>query len=180
MRLLDVFLLHCLASPSPADTPQEIGEIGRNQHAVALRGREKNLVLQKHNSQVTLKEWGLGILRECEPIAEALDAAHGASAYRDALAEALARLEDADATPSARVLHAMARNHDNSFKRFVLIQSTLHKGTLKSLELSREVRERFARLAEESHAKQREYEAADTVDFETFRQQYLAHELLTV
>src|SRR5690606_2435460 len=38
MRFLDVFLLHCLASPSPEDTPREIGQIGRNQHAVALRG----------------------------------------------------------------------------------------------------------------------------------------------
>ena len=180
MRFLDVFLLHCLASASPEDTPREIGQIGRNQHAVALRGREKDLVLEKQNSKVTLKDWGLSILRECEPIAAALDAAHGAAAYRDALAEAARRLEDPEATPSARVLHAMARNHDNAFKRFVLIESTLHKGTLKSLELPREVEERFARLAEESHAKQREYEAADTVDFETFRRQYLSHELLTV
>ena len=180
MRFLDVFLLHCLASASPEDTPREIGQIGRNQHAVALRGREKDLVLEKQNSKVTLKDWGLSILRECEPIAAALDAAHGAAAYRDALAEAARRLEEPEATPSARVLHAMARNHDNAFKRFVLIESTLHKGTLKSLELPREVEERFARLAEESHAKQREYEAADTVEFETFRRQYLSHELLTV
>ena len=180
MRFLDVFLLHCLASASPEDTPREIGQIGRNQHAVALRGREKDLVLEKQNSKVTLKDWGLSILRECEPIAAALDAAHGAAAYRDALAEAARRLEEPEATPSARVLHAMARNHDNAFKRFVLIESTLHKGTLKSLELPREVGERFARLAEESHAKQREYEAADTVEFETFRRQYLSHELLTV
>ena len=180
MRFLDVFLLHCLASPSPEDTPQEIGEIGRNQVAVALRGRQKDLLLEKKTEKISLKSWGLSITRECEPIAAALDAAHGGSAYRDALGEAAARLADPDGTPSARILRAMARNHDNSFKRLVLIESTLHKGTLKSLELPREVRERFARLAEESLAKQRDYEASDTVDFETFRQQYLSHELLTV
>ncbi|MGQ0544275.1 MAG: glutamate--cysteine ligase [Betaproteobacteria bacterium] len=181
MRFLDVFLLHCLASASPQDTPQEIGEIGRNQHAVALRGREQGLRLEKKNEKIELKERGAAILRECEPIAAALDKAHGgAAAYRDALAEAAARLADPGAAPSARVLHAMARNHDNSFVRFVLIESTLHKGTLKSRALPREVAERFSRLAAESLEKQREVEAADSVDFETFRRQYLSHELLTV
>jgi len=181
MRFLDVFLLHSLASDSPQDTPREIGEIGRNQHAVALKGREKGLALEKNKEKIGLKEWGKTILDQCEPVAAALDAAHGGgSAYRDALKEAAGRLEDPDTTPSARVLHAMARNHENSFLRFVLIESTLHKGTLKTRELSRDVRERFARFAAESLDKQREVEAADTVDFETFRRQYLAHELLTV
>ncbi len=181
MRFLDVFLLHCLVSHSPQDTPQEIGEIGRNQHAVALKGREKGLALEKNQEKIGLKEWGKTILAQCEPVAAALDAAHGgASAYRDALSEAAGRLEDPETTPSARVLHAMARNHGNSYLRFVLIESTLHKGTLKTRELAPEVRERFSRLAAESLDKQREVEAADTVDFETFRRGYLAHESLTV
>jgi glutamate--cysteine ligase len=181
MRFLDVFLLHCLLSDSPQDTPQEIGEIGRNQNAVALKGREKGLLLENNNEKTGLQEWGKTILGQCEPLAAALDAAHGGgSAYREALAEAGGRLADPDTTPSARVLHAMARNHDNSFLRFVLIESTLHKGTLKARELSREVRDRFARLAAESLDQQREVEAADKVDFETFRREYLAHELLTV
>ena len=181
MRFLDVFLLHCLASDSPQDTPREIGEIGRNQHAVALRGREKGLALEKNNENVGLKAWGKTILAQCEPVAAALDAAHGgASAYRDALAEAGSRLADPETTPSARVLHAMARNHGNSYLRFVLIESTLHKGTLKARELPPEVHERFSRLAAESLDKQREVEAADRMDFETFRRGYLAHESLTV
>jgi glutamate--cysteine ligase len=181
MRFLDVFLLHCLLSDSPQDTPKEIGEIGRNQHAVALRGREKNLLLERNGERLRLDQWGKTILAECEPLAAALDAAHGgASAYRDALAEAASRLEDPETTPSARVLHAMARNHGNSFLRFVLIESTLHKGTLKTRELARDAHERFARLAAESLDKQREVEAADTVDFETFRRQYLAQALLPV
>jgi len=43
-----------------------------------------------------------------------------------------------------------------------------------------EVHERFSRLAAESLDKQREVEAADRMDFETFRRGYLAHESLTV
>jgi hypothetical protein len=56
----------------------------------------------------------------------------------------------------------------------------VHKATLKALELPRDVREQFARLADESLMNQRELEAADDVDFETFRQRYLAHDLLRV
>jgi len=180
MRFLDVFLLHCLLCASPPDTPQEIGEKNRNQHAVALRGREPGLLLERNKKKIGLAEWGAAVLGECEPVAAALDAVHGGAAYRDALAAAAACLKDPDSVPSARVLHAMSRNHDNSFLRFVLIESTLHKAMLQHLELPREVRERFARLAEESRVKQRELEAADTLDFETFRRQYLSHELLKV
>src|SRR5690606_34437510 len=40
MRFLDVFLLHCLLSDSPPDSPEEIAEKARNQHRVAERGRD--------------------------------------------------------------------------------------------------------------------------------------------
>ncbi len=180
-RMLDVFLLHCLAEPSPDDTPQEIREWQANQQVVALRGREPGLSLRRLGENVSLEAWAMEIVRACEPIAAEVDVALGtATAYREALAEARRRVEDPDSTPSARVLHAMARNHDNSFARFALIESTLHKGTLRTLDLPREVRERFARLADESLMKQREIEAADDVDFETFRQRYLAHDSLRV
>src|SRR3989440_12378192 len=178
-RLLDVFLLHCLLSESANDTPQEIREIQANQQVVALRGRAPGLALKRNGEDIALNAWGAEILAQCEPLASALDAKLDAgSAHREALAEALKRVEDPEATPSARVLHAMARNHENSFVRFALVESTLHKATLKQLELPREVREHFARLADESLIKQRELEAADAVDFETFRHRYLAHDLL--
>ncbi len=180
-RMLDVFLLHCLAQPSPNDTPEEIREWQANQQAVALRGRQPGLALRRLGKEVPLHAWGSEILAACEPLAGELDAALGsASAHREALAEARQRLEDPDSAPSARVLHAMARNHGNSFARFALIESTLHKASLRALELPREARERFARLADESLMEQRELEAADEVDFETFRQRYLAHDSLRV
>jgi glutamate--cysteine ligase len=180
-RMLDVFLLHCLVSDSPDDSPQEIREWQANQQAVALRGREPGLTLKRLGKDLSLQDWGQEILAGCEPIAEQVDAKLGtAAAYQEALAEARQRLADAESTPSARVLHAMARNHQDQFARFALIESTLHKASLKALELPREVRERFARLADESLVKQRELEAADDVDFETFRQRYLEHGSLRV
>ena len=81
MRFLDVFLLHCLTSPSPDDTPQEIAAVGRNQHAVAERGREPGLTLERGDTPVTLTAWGEALLADMRPIAQALDAAHGSDAY---------------------------------------------------------------------------------------------------
>ena len=40
MKMLDVFLLHCLTSASPPDSPEEIAELARNQQRTASRGRE--------------------------------------------------------------------------------------------------------------------------------------------
>ncbi|MEW6690416.1 MAG: glutamate--cysteine ligase, partial [Pseudomonadota bacterium] len=58
MHFLDVFLLHCLATDSPADTPGELGAIARNQEKVASRGREPNLRLERGSQTVALAEWG--------------------------------------------------------------------------------------------------------------------------
>jgi glutamate--cysteine ligase len=181
MRFLDVFLLHCLLDESPEDTPQEIAELSRNQQAVALRGREPGLVLESNEKKLTLAAWGQQLLDACQPIAKALDAAHGGgSAYLDALMAAAVIVANPNAAPSARVLHAMARNHANSYVRFALAESLLHAGSLRGLPLSAEATQRFARLAEESLAEQGRIEAADTVDFETFRKQYLSPDLLKV
>jgi glutamate--cysteine ligase len=179
-RFLDLFLLHCLLSESPPDTPQEINEVRRNLQTVAVRGREPGLALERHGDRAQLNEWAKEVLAQCEPLPAALDATFGGSAYRNAFELAQKLVADPEQTPSARMLHAMARNHENSFVRFVLVESTLHKAMLQHLEWPREVRERFARLAAESLQKQRELEAADQIDFETFRQRYLAHDLLRV
>jgi len=179
-RFLDIFLLHCLQSDSPPDTPQEINEVRRNQQMVALRGREPGLALERGGKQTKLVDWAREILAKCEALPGELDRAFGGGAYQDAYEAARKLVADADTTPSARVLHAMARNHGNSFVRFVLIESTLHKAALQKLELPKPVREHFAQLAAESLVKQRDLEAADAVDFETFRQRYLAADLLRV
>jgi len=179
IRFLDVFLLHCLRAESPPDTPDEIAAIQRNQQRVATRGREPGLKLGRGSQEVSLFEWGGRLLVECEPLAEALDVAHGGgTAHRAALAAAVAALKEPDRTPSARLLEVMAREHGKSYARFVLELSQLHARHLRALPLPPEVEAHFARLAHESLEAQRGIEAADTVPFETFRQRYLSPEQL--
>ncbi|HXX85217.1 MAG TPA: glutamate--cysteine ligase [Casimicrobiaceae bacterium] len=180
MRLLDVYLLYCLLSASPPDTPRELAAIVRNKQRVASRGRKPGLHLTRGTREVALREWGAEVLCGCEPIAAALDAASSSGAHREALASAVARLHDPALTPSARVLQAIDRDYDKSYTRFVLAQSIRHKDAITELPLSAEVVERYASLATESLAKQREIEAADTLPFDAYLRQYLSPERLNV
>ena len=174
IRMLDVFLLHCLLQDSPPDTPQELAAIVRNKQRVAARGREPGLRLVNGAQEMLLTEWGGQVLAECEPIAAALDAANQSSAHRDALAAAVAALNDPAATPSARVLRTMASDYKNSYTRFVLAQSLAHRDAILQLPFAADVAARYAQLAEQSLVAQHGIEAADTLPFETYRQLYLA------
>ena len=122
------------------------------------------------------------MLRECQPIAEALDdvrgGTHGKNVHRDALAAAVAALEDPSKTPAARMLAEMHERYADSYTRFVLERSLAHRQALLEKPLPAETAERFVRAAEASLAKQREIEAADKLSFETWRREYLKPEAL--
>src|SRR5262249_50234659 len=75
MAFLDVSLLHCRLDDSPDDTPKELASLSRNQQAVALRGRQPGLQLERGIEKVTLAAWGRQLIDACQPIAAALDAA---------------------------------------------------------------------------------------------------------
>ena len=180
MQFLDVFLLHCLLADSPPDTPQEIAALSRNQHLAAARGREPGLRLERGDGDVVLRDWAAEILAECEPIADALDAAQGGTAHRLALASAGAALRDADALPSARVLGTMRRDFDSSYIRFVNAQSDRTRHTLLEQPFAPGLQARFAELARDSLDEQARIEAADVLPFETYRLNYLAPQRLNV
>ena len=174
VRFIDVLLLHCLLSDSPPDTPQEIAALGRNQHLVAAHGRDPDLRLDRGGQAVTLTEWGTEVLEECAAIAEALDAVHGGSAYREALGSALLAMRNCGQVPSARVLAAVTNDFNNSYISFTRAQSELARSALYKLPLPAERAACFQRMAQQSFEEQKSIEAADTVPFETYRQDYLS------
>jgi glutamate--cysteine ligase len=179
MRFLDVFLLHCLLSDSPLETPEEVACVARNQECVAARGREPGLRIGCGPEDIGLREWGERLVAECAPVAEALDAALGGRLYREAQDAQLAVIRDPARTPSARLLGDLGR-HGNSYRDFVLAQSQSHRAALLAQPLAAAEEERLQRLAADSIAEQEAIEAADTLPFEEFRKQYLAVERLGV
>ncbi|MGE4241128.1 glutamate--cysteine ligase [Ramlibacter sp.] len=178
IRFLDVFLLHCLQADSPPDTPAEIAALGRNQHKTAAYGRQPGLLLERDGGEVGLTDWGAEIVAACKPIAAQLDAAHATTDYSDAVRAAEALLSDPDMLPSARVLAAMAKDHENGFTSFVLDQSQRSKATLLKLPYPAAVQTRLEAAAKQSIEEQAAIEAVDNVPFEAFRQQYVSPERL--
>ncbi len=178
MRLLDVFLLHCVLRDSPPDDPKEIAAVGRNLNRVAARGRRPGLQLEREGKSVGMAEWGEEVLAECEPIAEALDAANATEAHRQALKRAKEALSDPGSVPSARIVEEMVRSYDSSYTRFVLDHSLRHRRALLALPLSPQVEERYRQLAEHSLEEQRRMEASDDMPFESYRQRYLSQGLV--
>ncbi|MEZ5660953.1 MAG: glutamate--cysteine ligase [Burkholderiaceae bacterium] len=177
-RLLDVFLLHCLLSDSRPDSAQTIAIDSANQLLAAERGREPGLSLQRADgSPIALAAWGEQILRECAPIARALDDAQGTDAHSVALEHGLACLALPSLTPSARVLEAMAQDHENSYQRFAMAFSRAHRQSLRQTPLSEQVMTQHQESVARSWQEQHQIEAEDSVDFETFRERYLAQEL---
>jgi len=174
MRFIDVFLLHCLLSDNAPDTREEIAALARNQHSAAARGREPGLRLERAGAKVALVDWGAELLDGCTPIAARLDAEFGGHDYRDALAAAQTSWRAPDTLPSARVLAAIQASDGHAYTAFVRQRSAQAQAELMALPWSLEQRGLFDREAQASLDQQRAIEAADTVPFETFRQDYVS------
>lgn len=174
MRFIDVFLMHCLLSDSPDDSPEEIASLARNQHRTAARGREPGLMLEQGAQHISLVQWGAQIVAECAPIAAALDAVQGGTCHQQALAAANASLADASNLPSARVLAAIQGEFDNSFINFARAQSVSTSKLLQGLPFSLDQQTRFNKLTLASVLAQEKLEKADTMPFEMYREQYVS------
>ncbi|MCK6424967.1 MAG: glutamate--cysteine ligase [Burkholderiaceae bacterium] len=178
MRLLDVFLLHCLLADSPPDSPSELLRLAHNQHLVAARGREPDLRLERCGGSVRLVDWAAELLAQCAPIAAALDRAEGAERYREVLAAAQAQLGQPQTLPSARVLDAVRGQPLGGHTGFLRAQARAIRDTLMAQPLPAGVAAEYAAQAELSIAEQRRIELADVLSFEVWRQAYLAPEML--
>ena len=179
MRVIDAFLLYCLLAPSPDDSPDEIARIGRNQQRVAAQGREPGLLLEGEAGPVSLRDWGHALLAACEPIAALLDRAGGEEGrHAQALAQARLALDDPARLPSARVLQALAQDHGNDFLAFGVHRSRLARDWVLAQPWDAESQAHFQAMSAQSVREQVRIEAADTLPFEQYRQQYIAPERL--
>ncbi|MBC7601702.1 MAG: glutamate--cysteine ligase [Ramlibacter sp.] len=178
IRFLDAFLLHCLLSDSPPDTPAEIAALGRNQHKTAAFGRQPGLTLERGNVELTLAQWAAELLTEIAPIAASLDATHQTSDYTDAMRSAQAVVQEPDMLASARVLAVMKQDHGNSFMSFTRSQSQQTKAKLLSLPFGAAQQSRFAAIGAQSLKDQKAIEDSDTMPFEIYRQQYVCADRL--
>lgn len=167
IRFLDTFLLYCLLEDSPPCDGREQALLAANLEAVVNRGREPGLQLETLAGSAFMRELAGGLLADMAGIADLLDAAHDCSLYRESLAVQRARVDNAELTPSARVLREM-REQDLPFFRLAMGYSEQWARHFHERTLPADTARRFENETLQSLAKQRAIEAADDVGFEEY------------
>jgi glutamate--cysteine ligase len=173
LRFLEAFMLFCLLQDSPVISSTEQANINWNITATAHRGRDPQLQLRCGDKQVSLKDWAEDICQAMAGVCEILDMGCPDRPYSDSLAVLQEVARDPERTPSARMLAEM-RSNNESFFDFALRKSNEHREYFARLQADPEQQALFRAMAENSLQKQREIEASDTEEFDTFLANYLA------
>lgn len=172
LKFIEALLLYCLLSPS--DRLDEAGrrDIEINQTAVATAGRDPGLMLQDGDRQISLREWGRELLAGMQPLCSWLDRS-GKGGFSDALLTQMAKIEDPELTPSARILADM-RVRDESFYQFARRRSSEWANYFSHQALSEEVIAAFQASARASLAEQAALEARPQLPFDDYLRDYFA------
>ena len=173
MQVMDAFLLYCLLSDSPETDEHEFYQGQENQKRIVNTGRDPALELLRGDKSVTMRSWAQEILHGSEACAALLDKAKSGDAYRQALALQLAKLEDAELTPSARVLRDMA-SAQQSFYAHTLALAEQHRAYFATRPLAEKKYREFAQMSEQSLQAQAELETQQKITFEQHLQNYYA------
>jgi glutamate--cysteine ligase len=173
LRFLEAFLALCLLRESPPISRGEQDALDANHLLVARRGREPGLKLNREGRDVPMIEWARELLDSMQGLCEMLDG-EPTRPYASALEQQRAKIDDVERTPSARLLTEM-RQTGETFFQLALRMSKMHKDYFLGLYPPNESRlGEFAAAATESHEAQRDIEAGDKSDFDTYLAHYLA------
>jgi len=173
LYFLEALLLFCLFLDSPPISVQEQREIDQNQGGVAHRGRDPSLYLLRQGREIKLKQWAAEVCSAMTGLCELLDGNDPATPYSHALQLQLEKINDADCTPSARMLQEMRQNGEGFFQ-FAQRLSLQHHSYFNQLSLSAERELFFRDLAVTSLAEQARLEALSHSSFEQFLREYFA------
>jgi glutamate--cysteine ligase len=180
MRFLTLFMLYCLLLPSPTITARERRWIDANEVLAAHRGREPGLMLQRSRGAVSLRDWGREVLSEMEPLAELMDSAEAATPteavpgpFVAALRSQQLKMDEPDATPSARMLAEM-RASGEGFAELARRWTDQHRAEFRQCLLDPAREALFQRLADDSRDRQAQIEASDDCSFDEFLARYFA------
>lgn len=179
LRFVESFLLFCMLSESPPLTIDDQAQFRRNLLAVAHRGRDPDLQLERGESTVSLREWGSEILDVVGDLCDLLDQPGEDRHYCNSLTRQLDKIHDPDQTPSGQMLGELRAN-DEDFFYFGLRMSQQHQryfgqNPLSGAQLS-EQREQVARSLQQ----QREIEAGDELSFAQYLDNYFTQPGLAV
>ncbi|RYV02730.1 glutamate--cysteine ligase [Shewanella sp. OPT22] len=173
VRFLDLFLLHCLLSPSDSLSDDGDAELEENLNAVIISGRKSDLLLKRNGNEITLEAWLLEMLEECESIAEILDGS-GSKEYKHSLDLWREAATQPSKTLSGQILnHFVDENADQSKWAFALAKE--YNVYFSGYELSDDVKAAYELETESSLKAQSEIEFRGNQDFDEFLKDYFSY-----
>jgi glutamate--cysteine ligase len=170
---LDVFLLSCLLMPSDALDEQQLNEAKENMDRVVLEGRNPELMLTENGNPVSLPQWSEKLFAYFGQAATLLDEANNTKQYTRAVSDEYAKIQNPALTPSGKMLQSLLDgDKDNSIFGLELAQK--YSNEMKGFDYTFTDSAEFVRQGESSFDAQREIEASDEKDFDTFITDYFA------
>ena len=170
---LEVFMVFCLLHESRYFEADEHVAIDRNELLTAHQGRNPACQLVSGGLHRSLAGWAQELFGQMTPIAEILDAGRSDQPYKTALDKLQERIQEPEATPSARMLTEMRDRHEGFFD-FAMRMSRRHQEYFNQLQLDDEKNRQFEQWTESSRKKQREIEAQNGQSFEDYLAEYFA------
>jgi len=171
---LEALLIVLLLKESPPIDGSEEESIERNHLAVARRGREPGLMLERNGRQVPMRDWCSELLDSMQGVCELLDSSHPQRPYLAALRDQALKVEDVERTPSARLLREL-QEREQSFQDLALRVSREHKAhSLQSPPPPPERVHEFEAEVQESRQAFAAIESARRGSFEDYLAAYLA------
>lgn len=171
MDFLDIFLLTCLLSSSPATDDREYRNILENQRRMVYQGRNPTLSLRDGQHERSMRDWAAALFADMENVAELMGRHHQSDRYRQTLATLQQRLDDPSLTPSARILNEMAESGQSYF-RVAMNHAIQHRQYFLDSPLDAAIEAQFREQAALSLQQQQQLEASDSQPFEQFLADY--------
>lgn len=174
MRFTEAFVIYCMLTESPGFDDRTWLEATGNHSQTATDGRDPGFRLLRDGREVKLRDWAREIVEGVRAIAEIIDRGEGSDAYVKAVDVQKELIEDADQTPSARVLEEM-RQGGTGFFHFAMKSAVGHKEYFAALEKPGDDRlKMYEQEVRESLERQRAVEQADEMGFDAYLEKYFS------
>lgn len=172
-HFVEAFLVWCTLESSPLTESQEYYEVAENQRRVVNFGRELDLKLLRDGDEVAMHVWMEEIFTGIARASALLDKANDSTRYSEAVENAKSKLYNPAATPSSK-LESLALNDYQGFSDLAKQLSKQHaKEWLDSNDDEKNTLH-FQSLASQSIDEQASVEAADSISFHEYLQDYLS------
>lgn len=171
IAMLEMLMIFAwLADPEPLSA-EATQACTRNVQKVAHLGREPGLQLEGPAGEVSLTSWGNEILDAIEPLAHYLDESRDVPLYRPSLLAQRRKFEDAELTPSAKMIAGIKST--GSFFEHAQTLSKKHHEWFKDLASDDALVAELSEKVQQSCEKQAHLEAESLGEFEDFLADYL-------